>query len=448
MYSKSISAVLSASLFASANAHFFIKSPTPIPGSGIKDPLDPSGSNFPCHGVDVSQGSVTPLTAGSSQQVEYELGGGANTAVHGGGSCQISVTYETDPAKLKDPSNWKVLQSFIGGCPTNAKGNLVRAEMCNGSNAPECVNQLNFNVPAEVQNGDAILAWTWFNNVGNREMYMNCAKVSISGGSGDIGSLPSMAVANLASINSCKTSENFNVDFPDPGKYVTTESPLNFPTKLMEGSGCGSGSGSGGGSTVPAAPVGDTPSNGGSGSTPSTPSTPSNGGSSPGSGTTPQQPATTANNGQYTQAPNPGAGSGSPGAGSGNSGSGSGRPPAGGIFAPGAGGAPTTLVTSAVPVATSAPSTGGSAPAAPPATGGSQGQCSAGQVPCTAQGFYCISATQFGMCNWGCAVPQDMSGGTECSAGVVKAIALPAQRRRRSARHLHARVHEHLSPLV
>jgi len=444
MYTKSISAAFAASLFASANAHFFIKSPSPIPGSGIKDPLDPSGSNFPCHGVDVSQGSVTPLTAGASQQIEYELGGGANTAVHGGGSCQISVTYETDPAKLKDPSNWKVLQSFIGGCPTNAKGNLVKAEMCNGSNAPECVNALSFNVPQEVQDGNAILAWTWFNNVGNREMYMNCAKVSISGGSGNIGSLPSMAVANLASINSCTTSENFNVDFPDPGKYVTTESPLNYPTKLMAGSGCGSGSGSGGGSTVPAAPVGNTPSNGGSGSTPS------NGGS----GTTPAQPTTTANDGQSTQAPNPGTSN--PGAGSGNPGAGSGKPPSGGIFAPGAGGAPTTLITSAVPVATSAPSTGGSAPAAPPPTGGStggstggyQGQCGAGQVTCTASGFYCISATQFGMCNWGCATPQDMSAGTECSAGVVKAIALPPQRRRRSARHLHAAVHEHLSPLV
>merc|ERR1711881_728899 len=150
---------------------------------------------------------------------------------------------------------------------------------------------------------------------------MNCAKVSISGGSGNIGSLPSMAVANLASINSCTTSENFNVDFPDPGKYVTTESPLNYPTKLMAGSGCGSGSGSGGGSTVPAAPVGNTPSNGGS-------------------GTTPAQPTTTANDGQSTQAPNPGTSN--PGAGSGNPGAGSGKPPSGGIFAPGAGGAPTT----------------------------------------------------------------------------------------------------------
>jgi hypothetical protein len=51
------------------------------------------------------------------------------------------------------------------------------------------------------------------------------------------------------------------------------------------------------------------------------------------------------------------------------------------------------------------------------------------------------------MCAWGCATPMQMSAGTECSAGAVKAIVIPS-RRKRSTRHLHARAHDHVSPLL
>jgi hypothetical protein len=393
MFSKTFSSAIVATLFASTNAHFFINTPSPIPASAIKDPLDPSGANFPCHGADLSTGSTTPMAAGSTQPLGFELGGGANTAVHGGGSCQLSLTYETDAAKLKDPANWKVIQSFVGGCPTNAKGNLDVAKMCDGSNAPNCVNSFSFKIPAEVQNGNAIMAWTWFNNVGNREMYMNCAKVSITGGSGSMGSLPSMFVANLASINQCTTTENFNIDFPNPGAYVTKENPLNYPLKAPGGS-CAAGSGS---ANVPA------------------------------SGSSPAAPAGTSA-APATSAP---AATGNPG----------------GVFAPGASSAAvasptatsiaTTFVTSAAP----ATATGGASPAAPaasPAAPAAAGACINGEVACTASGFYCIDATTFGMCAFGCATPMKMSDGTNCNNGaVVHAVNHPKQRR--SIKHFHRR---------
>lgn len=219
-------------------AHFFIKLPVPIPGSAIKDPLISTGANFPCHGVDLSNPTTrTQMDIGSTQPLEFELGGGANTAVHGGGSCQISITYETDPAKVKDPTNWKVIKSFIGGCPTDALGNLESAILCDGSNAPDCVNDLTFDIPPEVKDGNAILAWTWFNNIGNREMYMNCAAVSFHGGQDQLGTLPNMLVANLG-ILQCTTTENFNTNFPEPGTYVQEESPLNYPLKPPNGADC------------------------------------------------------------------------------------------------------------------------------------------------------------------------------------------------------------------
>ncbi|KAF1986543.1 lytic polysaccharide monooxygenase [Aulographum hederae CBS 113979] len=247
MLSKTLLTAAAATLFASANAHLFIQTPQPIPGTAPKDPLDPSGSNFPCHGVDVSgMEGGTKMAAGSMQPLTFDLGGGANTAVHGGGSCQVSITYETDAAKLKQPSSWKVIYSVMGGCPAFAAGNLATSTDCTSGSENECMNTFKFKVPEEVKNGNAVLAWTWFNNVGNREMYMNCAAVTFSGGKDKIDTLPNMFVANLAAVDSCPTTESMNVQFPNPGKYVTTmETPAGaqktFALAVPTGAGCSGG---------------------------------------------------------------------------------------------------------------------------------------------------------------------------------------------------------------
>jgi len=81
-------------------------------------------------------------------------------------------------------------------------------------------------MPKSVKSGNAILSWTWFNTIGNREMYQNCANVDITGGSGD-GKFPPLFVANLASVNDIKTNENSDVLFPNPGEFVTTMSATN-----------------------------------------------------------------------------------------------------------------------------------------------------------------------------------------------------------------------------
>lgn len=212
-----------------ANAHLYIKDPSPLAGNNVKDPIEASG--FPCHGVDVNiVSSRTIMMVGGTEPLNFELGQGLNTAVHGGGSCQISITYETNAAKIQDTTNWKVIKSFLGGCPTDYTSNLPSAVLCSNSTPyPACINNLNFTIPPEVRNGDAILAWTWFNNVGNREVYMNCAAVNFKGGSDRLDLLPNMFIANLEGIGSCSTIENYNTDFPNPGNYVQKESPPNFP---------------------------------------------------------------------------------------------------------------------------------------------------------------------------------------------------------------------------
>ncbi|GAM84016.1 hypothetical protein ANO11243_020070 [Dothideomycetidae sp. 11243] len=413
----SLSAILA--LASSASAHMFISSPSPIPGSAPKDPLDGSGSNFPCHGVALPGAGGTQMAVGSSQLLAFELANGANTATHGGGSCQISITYETDPAKIKDPANWKVLYSIVGGCPTNSPANMdgqytgVNGQTYTGAvsctdpntNGYDCVNQFNFTIPQGVQNGQATLAWTWFNNVGNREIYMNCVAVDITGGASDasqMAGLPDLFVANLASVGggTCKTTEQQMVQFPNPGAYVTTKklstripvaTAKDYP--LVVPSGCGN--------------VVDTPaSSQAAGSAPTTAAA-----GAPSSSATTLATTTAA-------------------AGATSAGAGAGAPSASSSVPKKAGPGPTGGPAPA-PAPSSAP-----APAPAPAT---QGNCAAGSVPCTGlNSVMCVDQTHYGICDYNnCAISQPVAAGTICQNGAIT-WAKPARKRRHANKHAHA----------
>jgi hypothetical protein len=243
-------AVMATSFLAMANAHMYISEPEPMAGNAVKDPIDASGSNFPCHGATLPSTGGQSITAGGSFPLKLELGGGANTAVHGGGSCQLSITYETDADKVKDPKNWHVIYSIEGGCPANTAANLDSvggAVACKTSDEGDCVHSWDIPMPKGVNPGNAVLAWTWQNTLGNREFYMGCSAVTIEGGSGDeMNSLPAMFVANLAiEGGKCPTTASQDVLYPNPGQYVTTMSATNgknWPKATPTGNGCDGGS--------------------------------------------------------------------------------------------------------------------------------------------------------------------------------------------------------------
>lgn len=209
----------------------------------MTSPLDQSGSNFPCKGyqTDLSTpggASVATWAAGSTHNYSVSSGG----ALHGGGSCQASLSYDNG-------TSFKVIHSYIGSCPISFG------------------ESFDFTVPSDAATGPALFAWTWYNMIGNRELYMNCASVTIAAASG-ARSAPSVAykdrpdmwVANMN--NGCLSVETKEVIFPDPGPAsdVTTKNTVKADTDSFTGTcaavkGIGGADAAGGGSASGAAPV-------------------------------------------------------------------------------------------------------------------------------------------------------------------------------------------------
>ncbi|CAM1504127.1 Fc.00g017180.m01.CDS01 [Cosmosporella sp. VM-42] len=197
-------------------------------------PLQPSGADYPCKGylsvlgTDAGK-SVATFNAGETYNMT--ITGGAN---HGGGSCQASLSFDKG-------KSWTVIHSYVGGCP--AAG----------------TSSLDFKVPEDTPSGDVVFAWSWFNQIGNREMYMNCAAVTIAGGSKKrataMSSRPAMFIANTN--NGCSTKEGSDLSFPNPGPDVSDESSNTSPPlgTCPGGSGSGSGDSNSGGGDNTVAPT-------------------------------------------------------------------------------------------------------------------------------------------------------------------------------------------------
>jgi hypothetical protein len=315
------------------------------------------------------------------------------------------VTTDKNPTK---ESKFKVIHSIEGGCP--------------GVNGP---STFEFTPPAELPNGEAVFAWTWFNHIGNREMYMNCAAITVSGGASDtkeFEALPDMALANInvGTGASCKTAESSDYEFDNPGKSVQKVGSGPF-VKLCGGAATGGGStggGSTGGAAPGAAPAAPAPGGGAGNNGMYTPQ-PAAGGAAP-----TQAPASSA-----ASAPAPSAPSAPPAS--------SAAPPAS-TAAPASPSAPTaststvrTMVTvtassgaqsaaptSAAPAPTSAAA---SAPAAAQPSGAPAASApAAGGSTCATDGaIVCNGETQFGICNHGNVIWQGVAAGTKCEGGKI-----------------------------
>ncbi|KAG8669662.1 hypothetical protein FPOAC2_09002 [Fusarium poae] len=399
-----------ATLASYASAHMLMANPKPYGGPN-NSPLKDDGSDFPCKGAVNDGASTNSYKAGSTQQLSF-----IGSAVHGGGSCQVSLTTDKNPTK---DSVWKVIHSIEGGCPAkNQAGNYP--ENANAENP----DKYDFKIPEELAAGDYVLAWTWFNHVGNREMYMNCAAVNIEGQGGSEGyldSLPDMFVANIG--NKCETLADTDLAFPNPGKSVSKlKSKLDPP----KGTGCqAAGSGSGDGSSD-GGPSGSDPEPSAPAAAPTTDA-----------GSQPTQPS-------VTPPPAPGSGDGSSGA----------PEIPGGAFItvsqpaasqPSATQAPETPAAPGTPDNSADEGSGSDGGSGPDNNGGDSGSGSGGfaaGTACTTEGEWnCIGGSSFQRCASGTWTPsQGLSPGVTCTPGQGADISMSVKRgkrnMRRSLRHV------------
>ncbi|GAA5949902.1 hypothetical protein JCM3765_007732 [Sporobolomyces pararoseus] len=179
----------------------------------MTSPLNQDGSNFPCKGYNTAEAyktlkPVATLKAGQDFEIEFAPGG----AVHGGGSCQFSISYDQG-------KTFAVIYSVEGGCPL----------------------QSNYSVP--IPKGlpaakSATFSWTWFNKVGNREMYQNCAIVDITGGSSSSFTGPELYRANTFEDGTCTTVEGVEPVFPNPGPAVEFGGSTTKSSKVTQLDNC------------------------------------------------------------------------------------------------------------------------------------------------------------------------------------------------------------------
>ncbi|KJX93528.1 hypothetical protein TI39_contig4297g00001 [Zymoseptoria brevis] len=199
--------------FGRAASHMIMQHPVPF---GV-DTLDNSplnnakpgsaGSDYPCK----QRAGVYNIGTMNSMPVESPiLLNFTGSASHGGGTCQIAVSLDKEP---RVESVWKIIQVFEGGCPTDQDGNTPP-------------NKFQFQIPKGFPNGQATMSWTWYNKIGNREVYQNCAPIQVTGGSETkevYESLPNLYLINLPT-SECSTVETTDIEIPSPGQSIIKDS--------------------------------------------------------------------------------------------------------------------------------------------------------------------------------------------------------------------------------
>ncbi|KAL7622210.1 hypothetical protein AAE478_007713 [Parahypoxylon ruwenzoriense] len=227
-------AVVSAAVSLSAG-HVILENPKPFRfvAYGPSNPIESTGSDFPCKmpaGAKLEPDGVpTSMAIGEEQTVSF-LG----KAVHGGGSCQFSLSGPVEDGlwanyPLKD-AEWKVIHSIEGGCPArNQRGNL------DGPNQ----DKYSFKIPEGIKPGHYIFSWTWLARIGGQpEFYQNCAPITVTLGVtkrmnvSDRRALltkrvdfPELFMANMGEVSGgCTTGEALReqvaIAFPNPGPSV------------------------------------------------------------------------------------------------------------------------------------------------------------------------------------------------------------------------------------
>ncbi|KAK7719482.1 hypothetical protein SLS57_005680 [Botryosphaeria dothidea] len=379
---------------STVRAHIVLQEPTPYFATKLGEfngPL-PDAASYPCmwptwSGELNSQGNQperTEIKVGAENTVKFK-----GTAVHNGGGCQFSITTDQTPQRN---STFKVFYSIEGGCP----------------GMDSAVRDFQYTLPDSIPSGDAIFAWSWSPvSSGAKEMYMNCAPIKVTGGANDdteFSKLPDLFIANLAGDDesTCQTQDSRVVEFPDPGDLFLNKAELKSgdllgalaaPTDKNTGGSCGEA-----GATTLATP--------GQAEGASTAAPVSAALSTPAAGFVEASVASS-----VAEAPEA---------------------------------TPTTLLTASAPDATAAGVAAAEPTVASPEVAAADGSSNSTCGSANSGDLVCNGTSQFGICNWGKVVWQQVAAGTICEDGAIKASkkarAAVEVRERRSHMHSHGRL--------
>ncbi|KAJ1917577.1 hypothetical protein H4219_003140 [Mycoemilia scoparia] len=211
-----IVALLATSPISTVMGHMRILKPAPREGT-TTDPaasLTNGDSKGLCQGL--PKGSPIDVQAGNTLSLKFTDGSKNEGAAHGGGHCQFGVSYDGGETFVVVHDEFK--HCFKKGPSSD--------------NTPEVTNY-DIELPADLPDGEAVFGWVWNNAIGNREFYMNCIDINVTGGgSGFTG--PKMVYPNL---NDNVTIDEFN------GNYDTGMELYDGREEMTVGSGSGSDSG-------------------------------------------------------------------------------------------------------------------------------------------------------------------------------------------------------------
>ncbi|KAM0815495.1 hypothetical protein AB5N19_01289 [Seiridium cardinale] len=225
-------------VIAPAGSHVVLETPRPFKPAeyGPTNPVE--AGTFPCkapEGVKLEMdGSPTEMAVGEDQLLTFQ-----GMAVHGGGSCQISLTSDIDDEfQPHKDSRFFVIHSIEGGCPArNVTGNL------DGPNS----DKYYFKVPSGVDPGKYVLSWSWVPRIGGQpEFYQTCAPIVVSPSKASRKRqsiperretsiarrevFPDIFMANMGELTGGCThaealKEQIAIAYPNPGKYVERPNP-------------------------------------------------------------------------------------------------------------------------------------------------------------------------------------------------------------------------------
>ncbi|KAF9548683.1 hypothetical protein EC957_005922 [Mortierella hygrophila] len=187
--------------------------PAPPPGQVVDvDINSPIGTNLRINqplcktSIPYPFSSRTIYKAGDTIQTAYSIG-----SAHGGGHCQWALSYDGE-------KTWVVIKTMIRTCLQVTPGT-------------ETNYRIPVLLPKDLPSGNVTFMWLWYNAIGDRELYSNCADIRVEGSDG--GSVKGLAplIANYGSGYPAFVNEFPNATDPDGSELFDTRPAVTIQVK-------------------------------------------------------------------------------------------------------------------------------------------------------------------------------------------------------------------------